>query len=70
MVAGDIGMARQLTLQQRIFIVEQWFKHDKNPTATAASCIIWNLCLLLLKLSKATYGHPSIFGTLSAPSFP
>ena len=37
MVAGDIGMARQLTLQQRIFIVEQWLKHDRNPTATAAA---------------------------------
>ena len=37
MVAADIGMARQLTLQQRIFIVEQWLKHDKNPTATAAA---------------------------------
>ena len=36
MVAGDIGMARQLTLQQRIFTVEQWLKHDRNPTATAA----------------------------------
>ena len=37
MVAGDIGMARQLTLQQQIFIVEQWLKHDRNPTATAAA---------------------------------
>ena len=37
MVAADIGMARQLTLQQRIFIVEQWLKHDRNSTATAAA---------------------------------
>ena len=37
MVAGNIGMAWQLTLQQQIFIVEQWLKHDRNPTATAAA---------------------------------
>ena len=37
MVAGDIGMAQQLTLQQQIFIVEQWLKHNRNPTATAAA---------------------------------
>ena len=37
MVAGDIGMARQLTLQQRIFTVEQWLKHGTNSTATAAA---------------------------------
>ena len=49
MVAGDIGMARQLTLQQQIFIVEQWLKHVRNPTATAASCIIWNFVFIIIK---------------------
>ena len=36
-VVGNIGMARQLTLQQRIFIVKQWIKHDKNSRAVAAA---------------------------------
>jgi len=36
-VVGNIGMARQLTLQQRIFIVKQWIKHDRNSRAVAAA---------------------------------